>query len=280
MFVYFSPSNFVPISLLVTLEMVKFFQGSFMDWDMEMYDEDQHFAMRAQSTAINEELGQVQIIFSDKTGTLTCNIMEFKKFSSVSMAYDTTKMEEGDNMINTNQPMDFNENPDGLVYKNEKELDAILNDTYNSEHAALNEVLMHLAVCHTVVVDKNKGLYNAASPDELALVDGAKSLGYVFVGREPDNILLVRDKAGYEKRFKLLNVLEFNSTRKRMSVIVQNMQTGYIELYCKGADNIIAERLVKGYPQHDKQIERTMAYVEQFSKEGLRTLLLAKKDLS
>jgi len=83
-------------------------------------------------------------------------------------------------------------------------------------------VLLHLAVCHTVVVDKNKGVYNAASPDELSLVDGAKSLGFQFMGRETDNVLLVMDNFGYKLRYKVLNVLEFNSTRKRMSVIVRN----------------------------------------------------------
>ena len=81
-------------------------------------------------------------------------------------------------------------------------------------------MLLHLAVCHTVVIDKQKGVYNAASPDELALVDGAKQQGFEFIGREPDNILVIKDSQGYTLKYKVLNVLEFNSTRKRMSVIV------------------------------------------------------------
>ena len=73
--------------------MVKFWQGTFMDYDVEMYDADQEFNARAQSTNINEELGQVEYIFSDKTGTLTCNIMEFTKFSTKSISVDVTAQE-------------------------------------------------------------------------------------------------------------------------------------------------------------------------------------------
>jgi magnesium-transporting ATPase (P-type) len=141
-------------------------------------------------------------------------------------------------------------------------------------------MLLHLAVCHTVVVDKIKGIYNAASPDELALVEGAKSQGFEFIGRETDNVIVVKDPNGYQLRYKVLNVLEFNSTRKRMSLIVQNQQTGYIELYSKGADSIMEKLLKKGDPTHDAAVETTKAYIDDFSKEGLRTLMLTKKDIS
>ena len=119
--------NFVPISLLVTLEMVKFFQGLQMQSDAMMYDDEQDFWCRAQSTNINEEVGQVEFIFSDKTGTLTCNIMEFKKFStgvagSNPTSYDATKVPTSvkDAKNDDNQLL---EKESVLRYKDRTELD-------------------------------------------------------------------------------------------------------------------------------------------------------------
>jgi len=100
--------------------------------------------------------------------------MEFKKFSSKTAAFCVMPEEDKSNADN-NEPIDFATNPHGLVFKNESQMKEILNDYYHKEFKALADVMTHLAVCHTVVVDKNKGVYNAASPDELSLVEGAKA---------------------------------------------------------------------------------------------------------
>lgn len=79
--------NLVPISLIVTLEMVKFIQAYFINQDVSILDEERDIETKVQSSNLNEELGMVHNIFSDKTGTLTQNIMEFKKFSAGDVSY-------------------------------------------------------------------------------------------------------------------------------------------------------------------------------------------------
>ena len=83
--------------------------------------------------------------------------------------------------------------------------------------------MVFLALCHSIVIDKRSGKMNSASPDELALVEGAATQGYEFKGKDPNGVIsILRKRDGSVLRYSLLNTLEFNSTRKRMSVIVRN----------------------------------------------------------
>ena len=150
----------IPISLIVTLDMVKYCQASmFINCDLDMYCEETDTPARALCSTLNEELGQVQYIFSDKTGTLTRNIMEFLKCSIGGIAY-------GDVVA---------QNDMGVT---EGFQDPALLDNLTSGHptaSVIREWLTLLAVCHTVVPerdrdDPDKINYQAASPDEEALV--------------------------------------------------------------------------------------------------------------
>lgn len=140
-----------------------------------------------------------------------------------------------------------------------------------------------LAVCHTIVVERKKDkqgnekiFYNASSPDELALVNAARHWGFKFLDRNEDNDMIF-DAFGKEKKYRLLNVIEFNSDRKRMSVIVKTPNNRIICI-CKGADSIIEPRL-KQNEEAGKLFDKTLEHLESFAKEGLRTLLVASKEL-
>jgi len=139
------------------------------------------------------------------------------------------------------------------------------------------EFLTLLAVCHTVIPEQSDTaqegyIYQASSPDEGALVKGAASLGYVFTTRRPKSVTI---RVGDEEReFDLLNICEFNSTRKRMSVVVRTPE-GQIKLYTKGADTVILERLSGNNPY----VDYTLNQLEEYATEGLRTLCLATRDI-
>jgi magnesium-transporting ATPase (P-type) len=114
------------------------------------------------------------------------------------------------------------------IQQEESLMDArnIIQDKNAPEYKPLVEVMTHLALCHTVIIDTNTGEYNASSPDELALVEGAKSHGFELINRDHNNVIELQVPAwGYSatRKFKVLNVLEFNSDRKRMSVIVEDL---------------------------------------------------------
>uniref|UniRef100_A0A674DL48 Phospholipid-transporting ATPase n=1 Tax=Salmo trutta TaxID=8032 RepID=A0A674DL48_SALTR len=264
-------NNLIPISLLVTLEVVKFTQALFINWDVEMYYAETDTPAMARTSNLNEELGQVKYLFSDKTGTLTCNVMHFKKCTIAGITYGHFPDLDVDRSME-----DFSPLPSSSLNTTEFD-DPTLIQNIEKNHptsAQICEFLTMMAVCHTVVPEREEDqlIYQASSPDEGALVKGAKGLGFVFTARTPGSVIM--EARGKEKSFELLNVLEFSSNRKRMSVVVRTPD-GKLRLYCKGADNVIFERLTDA----SQYKELTMAHLEQFATEGLRTLCFTYVDL-
>jgi len=125
----------------------------------------------------------------------------------------------------------------GEIYQPEdlfQDKNLLLENLQNGHESAgdIKEFLSLLAVCHTVIPDHSgeEVIYHAASPDERALVYGAKRLGYVFETRTPNFVVI--QALDVTEKYEILNVLEFTSTRKRMSVIARTPE-GKIKLYCK-----------------------------------------------
>nr|KAJ3420256.1 hypothetical protein HK105_005907 [Polyrhizophydium stewartii] len=260
-------NNLIPLSLIVTLEFVKLSLGTLINADLDMYYEESDTPSTARTSSLVEELGQVDYIFSDKTGTLTRNIMEFKMASIGGIAYAETVPED--------KRIRVDEHGKEVGYYDFKTLIEHRDKHENSQ--IIREFLTMLAVCHTVIpeADENnpsKITYQASSPDEAALVAGASQLGFLFHTRRPKSVTIAA--VGENIDYEILNVNEFNSTRKRMSLVVRD-SFGKIKLYIKGADTVIYERLAAG----DRFGDATSQHLEDYANEGLRTLCLAYREV-
>ncbi|KAL3353628.1 hypothetical protein AABB24_018381 [Solanum stoloniferum] len=242
-------SIMIPISIKVSLDLVKSLYAKFIDWDNEMVDPETGTPSHATNTAISEDLGQVEYILTDKTGTLTENKMIFKRCCISGTFYG-------------------NENGDCL--KDPELLQAVASGSPDAIR-----FLIVMAICNTVVPVQSKAgavSYKAQSQDEEALVRAAARLNMVFLEKK-GNILDINFNASLVQ-YEVLDTLEFTSERKMMSVVVRDCQNGNIILLSKGADEAILPHA------HAGQQTRIFAEaVEQYAQLGLRTLCLAWRDL-
>ncbi|KAI0794941.1 phospholipid-translocating P-type ATPase [Abortiporus biennis] len=301
--------NIVPVSLYISIEIVKTIQAFFIAQDVDMYYREFDAACTPKTWNISDDLGQIEYIFSDKTGTLTQNVMEFQKCSVHGVQYgegvteaqkgaakrdgkgETLDPEEQERQLRAlksrmleSMNRSFKNNyiqPEKLTLISPKLVND-LTDRSNDQRAHLIAFFRALAICHSVLADRPEPdtkpyhlEYKAESPDESALVGATRDVGFPFLGKGKDFIDI--EVMGQKERYIPLEMLEFNSTRKRMSVIVRNPQ-GQIILYCKGADSVIYQRLAS---DHDPVLkEQTTKDMEAFANGGLRTLCIAYRVLT
>eukprot|EP01113_Clastostelium_recurvatum_P044997 TRINITY_DN7661_c0_g1_i3.p1 TRINITY_DN7661_c0_g1~~TRINITY_DN7661_c0_g1_i3.p1 ORF type:complete len:1183 (+),score=311.41 TRINITY_DN7661_c0_g1_i3:100-3648(+) len=237
-------SLMIPVSLKVTMDVIKYTYAMFINWDLKMYDSSSNTPATANNTAISEDLGQVQFVFSDKTGTLTENIMVFRKCSIGGRTFGT--------MDSTPGSTSTSGKPNDSI--NDEVLRAAL---ARGDPDAL-EFFRALALCHTVVTSSAEDgtvEYQASSPDEEALVSAAANLDVKFTKRDLHSEEIMVN--GSLEKYELLHVLEFNSVRKRMSVILRDGKSDGVMLYCKGADDTVLPRLHQGNPRLPSRLTRT-----------------------
>eukprot|EP00968_Pinguiococcus_pyrenoidosus_P000430 scaffold29_cov251-Pinguiococcus_pyrenoidosus.AAC.25 len=302
--------NVVTISLYITIEIVVRFMMHYIDWDKEMYYAPLDLPAKARSTNVTD-LGQIQYIFSDKTGTLTQNVMTFRCVSIMGRVFGTPLEELFSPPRATVDHVD-DDDDDDMAPKPQlsKEVSSVLSEypdmpdvetlaslkheLFGSSEASDYQLFMEvLSLCHTVVIEEAEEaspgsrssedvIYQAESPDEGTLVGAAADLGYKLVERTNKGMFLrvgdpgkgsAKEKVFYEE----IALNEFDSKRKRMSVMVRRPDGSAI-LICKGADSAML-RVAKPNPtdQEAKMIRKMSFHIDSFARLGLRTLILGYK---
>ena len=289
-FTYFLLLNtMIPISLIVTIEIIKMCQGFLIEWDVKLYSKFRQVFCKARAVSINEELGNVNYIFSDKTGTLTLNQLKFK-YCIINQKCYAYKRD-----INLNK--DFSFDGDQKILQNLTYIKEIIpfQDNYFSHDILNNQNFLNntqelfeekeiniidefwkaIALTNECMVSEENGelKYLGTSPDDNELVKTACSQGYKLFTTSIDKKMVKIGREGVFT-FEILHVLGFSSERKRMSIIVRDKNI--IKIYCKGADMEIIKRL-SPKEQKKQKVKVISTELDNFSKLGFRTLMVASK---
>eukprot|EP00397_Hematodinium_sp_SG-2012_P001263 GEMP01001264.1.p1 GENE.GEMP01001264.1~~GEMP01001264.1.p1 ORF type:complete len:1310 (+),score=318.21 GEMP01001264.1:350-4279(+) len=277
--------NFIPISLMVTLSMIKNGQVFLLRRDRTMFWKDS--GVYPKTSDLNEELGQVEYVFSDKTGTLTQNLMEFRKCCVGGKTYgkglteirrQVLKREGASVPSEPVAPKGSKVTPS--VNFVDLELGADLLDPEKKRE--LYDFFLHLAINHTVLPEVREDgtkVYSASSPDEGALVYGAQHFGFNLVERRQTTIK-VQIPDGSTVKVAILATIEFTSDRKRSSVVARFThplaQKEVTYLYTKGADTMV-KAILKPDVLATHAFTKVEEYTQEYAVDGLRTLMLAGK---
>ncbi len=262
-------SYLIPISLRVNLDMGKIFYSWQIQNDKEIP------GTVARSTTIPEELGRIAYLLSDKTGTLTKNQMVFKKLHLGTVSYNDDTFDEV--LVSLRSFFNNLEVRKGKI-------------TRKNAATRSAEAVKALALCHNVtpvyelgensseateadqdILANSDPSYQASSPDEVALVHWSEKMGLALIERTLTSMKL-RTPSGEIQSYSILQIFPFTSETKRMGIILKDDKSGEIIFYMKGADVVMASIV-----QFNDWLEEE---VDNMAREGLRTLVIAKKTLN
>uniref|UniRef100_A0A7E4UWR8 Phospholipid-transporting ATPase n=1 Tax=Panagrellus redivivus TaxID=6233 RepID=A0A7E4UWR8_PANRE len=239
-------SYIIPISLRVNMEMAKLYYSYSIGHDANMP------GTNVRNSSIPEELGRISYLLTDKTGTLTKNEMTFRKLHVGSTCLNQDAFQGLKTLVNDSSSASFVR---GKNLQNR-----------------ICQALEAITLCHNVTptVEQGNRSYQAASPDEVALVEWAESVGVTLIDRNTTTMTI--QFGSQNRRYRILDLFPFTAERKRMGIIVQNIATDEISFICKGADSVMAEMV-----QYNDWLEESSA---NMAREGLRTLVVAQKLLT
>ncbi|CBH17260.1 phospholipid-transporting ATPase 1-like protein,putative [Trypanosoma brucei gambiense DAL972] len=248
-------SYFIPISLFVTIEVCKVIQAYWMVADGKMTDvvNGRLCRCRPNTSNLNEQLAMVRFIFTDKTGTLTENVMKFKQGDFQGFCLDSA----------------CGTKPTDLL------------DRCNPAREAAYEYFLSIALCNTVQPTEDPNAeggisYDGTSPDEVALVSMAAEHGFRLKKRTTREMVL--DIEGVEHEYRILATLEFTPERKMMSIIVRDNVSHHIVLFTKGADSSLLPRTCTNR-QAQNYVQKLRGTLQDMSVCGLRTLVIGRRFL-
>ncbi|KAJ5484906.1 phospholipid-transporting ATPase NEO1 [Penicillium diatomitis] len=276
-------STIIPMSLRVNLDMAKSVYGRFIQRDKDIP------GTLVRTSTIPEDLGRIEYLLSDKTGTLTQNEMELKKIHVGTVSYANDAMDEVATFVRQSFAGDKLTTPSTSFGTQGGQVNAPR--TRREIGSRVKDLVFALALCHNVTPtgeDEENGRkvtnYQASSPDEIAIVRYTEEVGLRLSHRDRQNIALEStDSRKVVVRARILDIFPFTSESKRMGVIVQFEQNEHILetsgeaepeiwFYQKGADTVMTSIVAA----NDWLDEETA----NMAREGLRTLVVGRKRLS
>eukprot|EP00792_Barthelona_sp_PAP020_P009282 TRINITY_DN3285_c0_g1_i3.p1 TRINITY_DN3285_c0_g1~~TRINITY_DN3285_c0_g1_i3.p1 ORF type:complete len:1044 (+),score=271.26 TRINITY_DN3285_c0_g1_i3:105-3236(+) len=259
-------SSIIPTSMKVHIDISKTF------FSMKISGDKKIPGTIARSTTIPEQLGRLFYLFMDKTGTLTRNVMSLKKLRVGQALYLDETVEELKRIC-----FDFSEDTQHQSQK--QTTSSVLAVEFGTSDVEANSFASILAMilCHNVSVVEEDGerTLQAASPDEVALVQYAETIGFTLVSRTFEEITISMPN-GSIRHYRILQDFPFTSERKRMGIILQHVETGEITFFVKGADSVMAKIVSDQSEWYDRLDEE----VSNMARDGLRTLVFGQKTLS